>query len=314
MTNVQKTEVVNALAVAKEVLGSYNKVAAKCDVSPATISQMRNGVENPEKWELIKIELWQKVAMALNVRFTGWQIAETTNLRMMQQVLTDAKNECMFVMVSYPAGSGKTTGLDVFMAQKNSNAYYVKCRKWAERELLENLLPVIGIARPKGVVSLDRLRQIIIDFFKSKAHVKPTLFLDQTNSLRSSAINFLIDLFNEMEDQMSVVLVGTEALQKNIETGVRLNKTGYDEIESRFGRKYIKLIGSNYKDVAAICTVNGIEDTKLHKQIFDECKPVVKQLKVDGKNTVSMKVVEDHRRIKRAVKRELLKMNVYAAA
>lgn len=309
MTNVQKNEVVTALAIAKGVLGSYNKVAAKCDVSAATISQMRNGIEHPEKWSLIKIELWQKVAQALNVKFTGWQVAETTNLRMMKKVLTDAQNECMFVMVSYPAGSGKTTGLNVFMAQKTSNCYYLKCRKWAERELLLNLLPVIGIAKPKGLLSLDDLRQIVIDFFKARAHVKPTLFLDQANSLRSPAVNFLIDLFNELEDEMSVVLVGTEALQKNIQTGVRLNKTGYDEIESRFGRKYIKLIGATYKDVQAICKVNGIDDQQLHKAIFKECNPVVKQIA-----NQNIQVVEDHRRIKRAIKRELLKMTVDAAA
>lgn len=314
MTNVQKIEIVDAIDRAKTVYESYNKVADVCGVSSATISNMRNGVEHPEKWVLIKTQKWQDVAKALNVNLSGWQIAETMDLRMMRQVLQTAKDKSLFQIVAHPAGGGKTTGADVFLAEKPENCYYIKCRKWGERELLLNLLQVLGIKKPTGVVSLDDLRVMVINFFVGRLHVKPLLIIDQSNSLRKSGKGFLIDLFNEVEDLMGVVLLGTEALQKDLEKGVRLGWTGYDEILSRFGRVFIQLIGATEKCVAAMCEVNGVTSKRAHKEIFDECNPVVKQIEVKKGEKQNIAVVADKRRVKRRIQKELLKQNYESAA
>lgn len=298
MTNLQKKEIVITIKNAIINLGSANKVATKCGVSPATISQMRS-----KNWALIREDLWTKVASALNHNFSEWKIAPTTNFKMMQSAITKAKTQKLFIPIAYPAGAGKTEGIKGFIGNSAEPFnYFLKCRQWAAREFIEHLLTNIGVAVPRGYKSIDSLGQIVIDFFIERKMHAPTLILDQANSLKASALKFIIHLYNEMEDQMSLVVVGTEALEIEVKRGVRYNKGGYDEIDSRLGRNYIKLIGNTLKDTRMICEINGITDKQLQKEIFDECKPVYKM--IGGKEKAQVLVVEDTRRIKRIVIRE----------
>lgn len=43
---------------------------------------------------------------------------------------------------------------------------------------------------------------------------------------------------------------------------------GYDEIDGRFCRNYIALLGATKKDVKAICAANGINDTEEQENIW----------------------------------------------
>ena len=137
------------------------------------------------------------------------------------------------------------------------------------------------------------------------------LIIDEADKLKAPALRFLIPLYNRLEDKMGLVILGTENLEKEIKNGVRLQRKGYDEIDSRFGRNYIHLNGATKNDVAKIAIANGIADKKIHKDIFDKCRPVNKLI---GKQNV--KVVEDLRRVKRVIKSQLLtlKANSYVDA
>lgn len=164
--------------------------------------------------------------------------------------------------------------------------------------------------QPSKVVvyaSTNDLIECISKAVKQMASVKPMVMLDQANSLRPSALRTLIHLFNENEDILGLVMLGTENMETEIKRGVRLNKKGYDELDSRFGRKYIHLIGATLADTRKICAVNGIEDEALQKQIFIDAEPVLHTL-ADG---TQIKVIKDKRRLKRVIKRERLKLNNY---
>ena len=147
------------------------------------------------------------------------------------------------------------------------------------------------------------MAQVAIDRFIEIKQYAPMLILDQVNSLKPSVLKFLIHLYNALEDEMSVVIVGTENLEKQIKRGVKLDRDGYDEIDSRFGRNYIHLLGAFKSDVAKICQANGLMDKALHKAIYQECGPAVKSVG-EEEAKVQIEVVEDMRRVKRAIKRE----------
>lgn len=300
MTNVQKNEIVNAIQREIKALGSANKVSVKCDVSNATISNMINN-----NWDLIKVEMWMKVAGKLGVQFSGWQVAETTNFRMMNQVLTDAKNMSLFIPVSHKAGSGKTAAIKAFAQANSDSVYMIQADEWAKREFLIALALNLGIEIPKGAFSAHQLGGKIADFFNERAFQKPLLIIDEFDKLKDPAKRFIISFFNRIEDKVGLVVSGTEHLQKEIERGVRLQSKGFDEIESRFGRKYIHLIGATKKDIELICQANGITDKAIVDKIFKECNPVPIVLKEQ-----TFKVVEDMRRVKRVIQRELLTQNV----
>lgn len=297
MTNLQKNDVKKAISQEIERLGSANKVAAKCRVSAATISQINN-----DNWTLIRVEMWQRIASALSVKFSGWQIAEIGTYKSITTVLDDAKSECLFIPVSEKAGSGKSETVDSYAHNHRSEAVFaIRCDEWAKREFLENLCSSLGIEVPGRNISVYQLGLKVIEFFVSRSHQKPLLIIDEADKLKAPALRFLIPLFNRLEDRMGVVILGTENLKKQIKRGVRLQKKGYDEIDSRFGRNYIELIGATKGDIVKIATANGINDKKTHRMIFKECKPINKMV-----NKRNVKVVEDLRRVKRIIKRQLL--------
>ena len=301
MTELQKHDVLKAIEREISNIGSANKCANKCGVSPALVSQVRKG-----EWKLVSDAMWLKLAGKLGVSWSGWQIAETANYKQMQKVLTEAKQERLFVPVSYPAGSGKTVGINGWLARNEGYNYLIRCREWTRSEFIINLIREIGLEPPKRQKTIDQLAQVAIDRFTEIKQYAPMLILDQANSLKPSALKFLIHLYNALEDEMSVVIVGTENLEKEIKRGVKLDRDGYDEIDSRFGRKYIHLLGATKSDVAKICQANGLMDKALHKAIYKECGPAVKSVG-EEEAKVQIEVVEDMRRLKRAIKREQIK-------
>lgn len=298
MTNLQKKEIVQAIHEEKARLGSYARVATKVGASEATISQMRN-----EKWELINPAMWQKVAQALGVVSNHWQLAETLNFRKITNVLNDAKNANLFMAISYKAGSGKTATLSNYAELNNEEyVFYIQAREWAKREFLYELCRTLGVDTGKGYTSVDTMGMKVIEFFTKRKGKNPLLIVDEADKLKPSALRWFITLYNELEDEMGLIIAGTENLEKTIKQGVRYNKLGFDEIDSRFGRKFINdLIGAREKDVELICQANGITDKPTIKKIFDECEPI--SLIVQGQN---IKVVEDLRRLKRIIKRQLI--------
>jgi type II secretory pathway predicted ATPase ExeA len=304
MTNLQKTAIVHAIDNEKERLGSYGQVATKADVSTATISQMRNN-----NWELIKDEMWLKVGKALGYNDSEWQIAETINYRKVTKICNDAKNYNLFMIITDKAGIGKSAPLKSYSQSNIDNGvFYIRCREWAKREFLTELCTMLGIDLGKSYMHVDKLGMKVVEFFRKRKGIKPLLIVDEADKLKDSALRWFIHLFNETEDEMSLIIAGTPHLEHRITRGVKLKKLGFDELESRFGRAYINLIGATLDCTKKICTANGITDAQVQKRIFDELKPVFKEVAIGADQVQNVKVVDDLRRLKRTVIREKIRI------
>lgn len=303
MTTAQKHEIAALIEDEKSRLGSYAKVAVKAGVSEAYISHIVNG-----KFDMVRDNGWQTIAANLGWRPTGWQLVEITNTKMLYQVFNDAKAASLFMAVSHKAGSGKTASSKSYAAANTSGVYVVQCREWNKREFLLNLCRALGIDTGRGYVNTDEISLKVIEFFQARARFRPLLIIDEADKLRPAALRSLIPLYNELEEQLGMVILGTDNLEKEIKRGVRFNQKGYDEIDSRFGRSFIHLVGATAADVAAICEANGIVELRTHKEIFQECDP--RQVMMQGR---AYMVVEDLRRVKRAVQREILRANTAQA-
>lgn len=304
MTNLQKTAIVHAIDTEKERLGSYGQVATKADVSTATISQMRNN-----NWELIKDEMWLKVGKALGYNDSEWQIAETINYKKVTKICNDAKNYNLFMIITDKAGIGKSAPLKSY-SQSNidTGVFYIRCREWAKREFLTELCTMLGIDLGKSYMHIDKLGMKVVEFFRKRSGIKPLLIVDEADKLKDSALRWFIHLYNETEDEMSLIIAGTPHLEHRITRGVKLKKLGFDELESRFGRAYINLIGATLDCTRKICAANGITDTQSQKRIFDELKPVFKEVPINATEVQNVKVVDDLRRLKRTVIREKIRI------
>jgi hypothetical protein len=299
LTQNQKNEILQLVEDEKQRLGSYRAVANKCRISEATISQLRKG-----SYAADGDDIYQTIALALGFEFESgtWNIADTTNFRIINQVLTDAKEGSMFMGIAHKAGSGKTSTSNLFLSTKrNKGVFKINCREWNARNFLDEVIREIGAEVPKGYLSINTMIDSISATVKKMAYLKPIIIFDQANSLKPAALRTLIHTFNDCEDILGAVIIGTENLEVEINRGVRLNRMGYGEINSRFG-DIIHLIGATLTDVRKICEANGVNDVEQQKEIFKNCKPRSITLD-DGK---SIHVVEDMRMVKRKIKGYLL--------
>ncbi|WP_187477816.1 ATP-binding protein [Amniculibacterium sp. G2-70] len=304
MTNLQKTTIVQLIHQEKERLGSYRQVATKADVSEATITQMKK-----ENWALIKDEMWLKVGIAVGYNSNEWQIAETLNYKKVSKICDDAKTHSLFMMIVDKAGIGKSAPLRSYsQINGESGVFYIRCREWAKREFLTELCTTLGIDTGKTYMHIDKLGMKVVEFFAKRTSAKPLLIVDEAGKLKDSALRWFIHLFNEREDEMGVIASGTPDLEQRITRGVKLKKMSFDEIESRFGRSYINLIGATLECTRKICVANGISDAKLQKQIFDDLNPVYKEIQVSKEQATNIKVIDDLRRLKRVIIREQIKL------
>lgn len=294
LTDDQKQKIADLIKREIRRLGSQRKVAVKCGVSDATISQMKE-----LKYSAEGDEMWLTVGNALGWKEEAWNVAyDTLDAQSVYNVLRDAKENSLFIPIAESAGGGKSSGIDIFMMQHNTNVFYISCKEWNKREMLYNLCLALGVDPSPGYPQ-QMLLEKVIDFFKIRQN-KPLLIIDQANSLQPSVLTFLIFLYNECEDRLGVVIAGTEELEKKIKTGVRRAYKGYDELDSRLGRRYIKLIGATLSCVRKICAANGIKDKEVQEHIFEKCTPVLRDIDNNG-TPAKVKVVRDKRMIKRAI-------------
>ncbi|MEZ0611962.1 ATP-binding protein [Fibrella sp. WM1] len=269
-------------------------------------------------WHEISDTMWLRVASALGVAIHAaeWAIAKTLNTQIVSQVLSDAQNEAMFMAISEKAGSGKTASINHYKANDQEGMVFVlQCEEWHKRPFLFKLSETLGVAT-RADMNVDALTDGVVKFFKRKAKDgRPLLVLDEADKLRPAALRFLIVLYNRLEDEIGLVVAGTEFLKRHIQAGVKRAHKGYDEIDSRLGRTYIELVGAQYNDVVAICQANGLADTSAIGRVWDECKPEQRSIEVPdeksqtGKTKKYIQVVDDLRRVKRIVKRERLALS-----
>lgn len=297
MNDNQKHEIKALALKEKERLGTNKAVGNKCRVSESAISQLIN-----ERWSTFSDEFWIKVGGALGYNSNGWQLVETYNSKLLQTIFADAKSSQLWIAVSHRAGSGKTSISRQYAAHNTAQAvYYLQCREWRKKNFLAEVCGVLGIRTSITAKTGDDLIKEISTYFHQRASQKPLLILDEVDKLTAEALRSLIPLYNELEDRLGVVALGTDNLERDIITGVTYKKKGYDEIYSRFGRSFVRLHGASKSDVAKMAKANNLKDSATINRIFQECNPVT--INIDGS---FIKVVEDLRKVKRAIKRELI--------
>ncbi len=290
-------------------LGSYAAVARKCNINVGALSAIMHG-----KYGADEARMLQKIAKELNYRESSWRLVQTThNYRKIAQVYNDAKTESMWFAISNKAGSGKTATMeDLFNQDTSGTVVFIQAEEWSGRQFLMKLIQqTLGESalQGKGYLSVGKLTDIVANYFNDMSLDRPILLIDEADKLRPAALRTLIPIYNRTENRLGVILSGTENLEKEIKSGVRLHKKGYDELESRFGRTYIHLRGASEQEVYDICAANGISDADTQQRIWGELRKEDKRTTVKTKTGVKelmLPYADDFRLLMRLIKREVL--------
>ncbi|TAN15157.1 MAG: AAA family ATPase [Chitinophagaceae bacterium] len=264
MNTEQKKQIQALIETHITAYGSQNAAAAALkDVSAATISQIRN-----ENWENISDKMWKSIGVQLGFHLNGnWNTVDTKAAQTLKVFMTDAANFSNVFAITGAAGIGKTHIAKEF--SKKQNVFHIACNEfWNKKQFLTEILSKLGVD-PAGYNSSDLMAKIVSTVTRME---NPLLILDEADKLNDSVLYLFITLYNETEGRLGIILMATDYLQKRITRGQALNKKGYQEIYSRFGRKFIGLNMPGYKDVAMLCKANGVEDEVSINHIWNDCE------------------------------------------
>lgn len=287
-------------------LGSQSKTASRIGISDAALSLWLK-----DKYEADTDKLDKTIAVALDYRESSWVVVPSIrNYMVVKAVFESCKTESLWMAISNKAGSGKTQTLkDLFDNDTTGTVIYIQAEEWTSRQFLTMVMKATCGA-PKGYMNVSRMLDEISDYFKRLSTHAPILIIDEADKLKPAALRTLIPLYNRTEHQLGCILSGTENLEKEIKRGVRNAMKGYDEIDSRLGRTYIKLNGVTKPEAISICKANGIETEEACESIWNECEKENKLIRLkNNKGETTEKPVmhcEDLRRLMRLIKRELL--------
>lgn len=231
---------------------SQNKAAQSLQgTSAATVSSIVSG-----KFENISDEMFKKIASQLPAVNKEWRIVETTGYQEMNYVMKDAQESKSVTWMVGEAGCGKTTSAKSYSSE-NAEAFLILCSEdMRKSDFIRDIAKRIGI-KADGHSIRETLELIIDALIQMKS---PLLIFDEADKLTERVFHYFIDLYNRLEDRCGIVFFSTSHIKRRMETGLRYNKCGYNEIYSRIGRKFFDLEQTSPNDVYAIATANGVTD------------------------------------------------------
>ena len=263
MEQKEKVQIQEALAAYMAKYPSRNKAAQSLKgVSAPTISALMNG-----NWTNISDDMWRNIAAQVCTATTDeWQIVGTTAHQEMNYVLDDAQRWRSVTWVVGDAGCGKTTAARQYEAT-HGEAFYILCSEDMRRgDFIRDIARRIGL-RTDGSTLRDALDAISAALVQMQ---HPLLIFDEADKLSERVFHYFIDLYNRLEERCGIVFFSTAYIKRRIKIGLRYDKKGYNEIDSRIGRKFFELEPTSPSDVYAVCAANGLNDKAVISGIIRE--------------------------------------------
>lgn len=218
-------------------------------VSAGTVSQICNS-----KYANISDDMFSRIASQIGYSMESWTLTESEAFSRMTFAMTDAQNNKLTTWVVGDAGCGKTTAA-IEYRRTHKNVFYVLCSEDMKKsDFVREIAKQVG-APTDGTNLRDMLEYAIsmIAFLNN-----PLIIFDEGDKLTDSVFSYFISIYNRLENKSGIIFLSTDYIKRRVENGLRYNKKGYKEINSRIGRKFYDINVATEQDVYAICMANGL--------------------------------------------------------
>lgn len=260
ISQINREDIAQELREFCQKFNSQNRAAAAIGIAPATVSAILNN-----DWALVSEAMFIKIADAIGYEASSWQAIETKVWKNFNKILNDAQENAFVMAVTSDAGSGKTFTSKSYV-KNHAEAYHISCKSyWTKKDFL------IEIGRAIGNKTDGKRVTVLVDEIINTLRwrdSKPLLILDEADKLSDTVLQLFITLYNDLEGRCGIVLCATDHLEMHIRRGVNLGHTGFNEIISRLGRKFIALPSITSKDVTMICEANGITTAEAINEVL----------------------------------------------
>lgn len=265
ITETQKKEIKQCLQSYVNDFPSQKKAAESLNnCSEATVIN----ILTESNWQKVGDAMWLNVGKQLGVGRRQSVLVETMDFQTLILYFTLAKEEGATFAIVGPGGYGKSYAGKWFASVNRSrNVYYLECAEyWNKKVFLNNLLKAMG----KGETGMgigEMMETIVHDLRRQH---QPLIILDEVDKLSDPVLKFFITLYNELNTLCGFIWTSTSAIEKKIMKGKGLNKSGYQELFSRIGSRFIELRGTTPDEVRELCQANGITDEIEVAKIINE--------------------------------------------
>lgn len=235
-----KKQISDALAadfkLKEKTFGSQNKYAISIGINGATVS---NVIKNKwiENQVLVSDKKWMEIATTINFKISdkpteGWQTADTEVYTHISNILTFCKEHSETAIFIDIAGIGKSYTCKDFQT-KNSHVFIIKGSKaYTSSRFIKELTKCVGLdIKGRYAEMMDNTIARLLSFTKDK----PLLIFDEAGDFDDKTFLLIKQLYNELEDKCGMFMTGAGGLKKKLDSGIRLDKNGFDEVSDRFG-------------------------------------------------------------------------------
>lgn len=264
LTTEMKEQVRSALIAYRSNYPTLNRAAESLQgVSSATVSQLCNG-----KYELISDEMFIRIATQIGFAFDSWNLHEGKTFKEITFTLSDAQAYKNVTWIVGDAGCGKTTAA-IEYRRTHRNVFYILCSEDMRRSDF-----VREIAKQVGApTDSTNLRDILENAISMISFLSaPLLVFDEGDKLTDSVFNYFISIYNRLEGHAGIVFLSTDYIKRRMEAGLRYNKKGYKEINSRIGRRFFDVSPTEENDIYAICQANNLTDRADIEEVLKDAK------------------------------------------
>lgn len=264
LTTEMKEQVRSALIAYRSNFPTLNRAAESLQgVSSATVSQLCNG-----KYELISDEMFVRIATQIGFAFDSWNLHEGKTFKEITFTLSDAQAYKNVTWIVGDAGCGKTTAA-IEYRRTHRNVFYILCSEDMRRsDFVREIAKQVGA--PTDTTNLRDMLENAISMISFLGN--PLLIFDEGDKLTDSVFNYFISIYNRLEGHSGIVFLSTDYIKRRMEAGLRYNKKGYKEINSRIGRRFFDVSPTEENDIYAICQANNLTDRADIEEVLKDAK------------------------------------------
>lgn len=264
LTTEMKEQVRSALIAYCENYPTRNRAAESLQgVSSATVSQLCNG-----KYELISDEMFIRIASQIGFAFDSWNLHEGKTFCEITFALSDAQAYKNVTWIVGDAGCGKTTAA-IEYRRTHRNVFYILCSEDMRRsDFVREIAKQVGA--PTDTTNLRDMLENAISMISFLGN--PLLVFDEGDKLTDSVFNYFISIYNRLEGHSGIVFLSTDYIKRRMEAGLRYNKKGYKEINSRIGRRFFDVSPTEQTDIYAICQANNLTDRADIEEVLKDAR------------------------------------------
>lgn len=264
LTTEMKEQVRSALIAYRSNYPTLNRAAESLQgVSSATVSQLCNG-----KYELISDEMFIRIATQIGFAFDSWNLHEGKTFKEITFTLSDAQAYKNVTWIVGDAGCGKTTAA-IEYRRTHRNVFYILCSEDMRRsDFVREIAKQVGA--PTDTTNLRDMLENAISMISFLGN--PLLVFDEGDKLTDSVFNYFISIYNRLEGHSGIVFLSTDYIKRRMEAGLRYNKKGYKEINSRIGRRFFDVSPTEQNDIYAICQANNLTDRADIEEVLKDAR------------------------------------------